>query len=316
MPALQLEFRPRTLDEIIGNKGAVTAVRSILKRDTKDIPHAWLLQGPPGCGKTTMARILRKHLEISDLNFHEYNSANTRGIDTIREISKNASASPLGRGKQAYLLDECHQILQVPQNALLKVLEDAPSNTWFFLATTNPEKLLKAIRSRCTIISMDRVSTRDMQKLLNRVLKELDYKDFPKTVIKQIIKNANGACRDALKLLDTVLDIENEKDMLDAVNSAYANETSIKDLWTALLGKGTPEKKWKAVSGVLKTLKGEPEQIRHALLTIFTKNLLNTKSVDDATKAAGLVEAFEDNYFDSGAAGLALSCYNACFYLN
>lgn len=309
MGALHLTYRPETLDEVIGNKGAVKSIKGILDRETKEIPQAWLFQGPAGCGKTTLARIVRNYLEVSDLNFHEYNSASLRGIDTIREISRNASASPLGGGNQAYLIDEVHQVTGPAQESFLKTLEDSPVNTWFFLATTNPEKLRPAIKSRCTIISVDRVNTKDLKKLITYVLKDLEYEDFPESVIKQIIKNANGACRDALKLLDTVIDIQDENDMLNAVNAAYADETTVKDLWNVLLGKGKPEKKWKEVSKVLKTISGEPEQVRHALLTVLSKNLLDTGD----PRVAAMIEAFEDNYFDSGFAGLTLSCYNACF---
>lgn len=309
MGALQISERPTKLDDVIGNKSTIESIKGILNRDDKDIPQAWLFQGPPGCGKTTLARIIKEMLEIKDLNFHEYNSASMRGIDTIRDISRNATASPLGGGKQAYLIDECHQITGPAQEALLKTLEDVPPNTWFFLATTNPEKLRPAIKSRCTLISVDRVGTKDLKKLINRTLKSLGLKEIPKTVEKQIIKNANGACRDAIKLLDTIIDINNEDDMLNAVNSAYVDETTVKDIWTILLGKGKPAQKWKELAKVLKNISGEPEQMRYALLTVLSRNLLDTGSV----KTAGMIEAFENNYYDSGHAGLILSCFNACF---
>lgn len=309
MSGLHITERPNKLKDVIGNKGAIECIRGFMNRAKEDIPQTWLFQGPPGCGKTTLARIVRNELGVRNLNFHEYNSANMRGIDTIREISRNAASSPLGGGEQAYLIDECHQITGPAQEAFLKVLEDVPKNTWFFLATTNPEKLRPAIKSRSTIISVTRVNNKEAKNLIERTLKNLGLKSIPVTVQKQIIQHANGACRDILKLLDTIIDISDENDMLDAVNTAYANASTVKELWTALLDKKEAKLKWKKVSAILKNIDEEPEQVRQAMLTVLSNNLLDTGSV----KTLGMIEAFEDAYHSTGKAGLVMSCFNACY---
>lgn len=202
----------------------------------------------------------------------------------------------------------CHKLLSDPQNALLKVLEDTPENTWILLATTNPEKLLPAIKSRCTIMSVDRLNTRNMITFLNEILEAEEYSDFPSEITSLISKNANGACRDALKLLDTVISMEDINDMIEIVNTGYADETTMKDLWTALLSKGTPAIKWKKTAKILKEIKGEPETIRRSLLSIFSNNLL----ADNSQITKECVDCFRDNYYDEGKAGLISDCFEVC----
>ena len=146
MTTLPIKYRPQYFDEVAGNKDAVAQCEAILKRSLATIPRSWLFTGPSGTGKTTLARILRYELDCSDADFHEFNTSNTRGIDTIREITSKARLSPMDGKIQVYLLDECHQLTKDAQNALLKALEDTPKHTFFMLCTTNPEKSRSYLR--------------------------------------------------------------------------------------------------------------------------------------------------------------------------
>ncbi len=308
MPALHITHRPQELSDVAGQKGAIATIESIMNREIANIPQAWLLQGPPGTGKTTLSRIIIDLLGIEPFNFSEYNAANTRGVDTIRNVARNAAMMPMGGGRQAFLFDEAHMLTKEAQNALLKILEDTPLNTFFFLATTNPESLRKAVISRCTIVTVNTIDTRTMTGLINKVLKAEGVNDFPSEVTAAIVKNSNGACRDAIKLLDTVIDMIDTAEMIEAINEGYADSTSVKDLWTVLLNKSNAKLKWKSCSKILKTINGDPESTRRALLSVFSNNLLQHGS----PVAAEMIECFENNYYDSGKAGLILSCFNAC----
>src|SRR5690606_3369465 len=108
-----------------------------------DIPHAMLFTGPSGCGKTTLARILRVKLRCSDNDFQEINAADFRGIDSIRSMRQQVGAAPLGGDSRIWLIDEAHSMTADAQNAFLKLLEDTPRHVYFFLATTDPQKLKK-----------------------------------------------------------------------------------------------------------------------------------------------------------------------------
>ena len=466
-------YRPRTLDEVVGNESSIKSIEGILSKPKEKIPHAWLFEGESGTGKTTLARIIRDLLGCDPMDFKEYNSSNTRGIDTIRQLREKASLYPRNGDTKVYLMDECfwkntlietpngdvcikditpgsainniygtdvvekvainkiplnrlckvnfvngvstyttkdhlyftnngwveaqavdsldclccvskqvrtielnkeglntrcqkrkktnsirvesveiyepgsndesfnsiisdkerdqgfiemydlkvknhpsykadgvlvhncHMLTKEAQNALLKLLEDPPQYAYFFLATTNPEKLIRPIHSRCTTIKVTPVSSKKMIPFIKDILFEEigeEANDFPADVIKGIADNSNGACRDALKLLDMIIDMENFDDMLDVIKQGVPQEGDLKTLCDLLK---SPRSQWKDYSVFLKTFTEEPEKVRRSVLSWFTNMLLD----DGNTRTAEIVEAFEENYYDSGKAGLILSCF-------
>ena len=138
--ALPIKYRPTVLKDFYGNQVLKSALGAILKRDLEDIPHAMLFIGSSGCGKTTLARIVASKLDCVDAEFYELNSADVRGVDTIREVSKNMKYSPMSGSVRIWLFDEVHKMTNDAQNAMLKMLEDPPDHVYFMLATTDPQK--------------------------------------------------------------------------------------------------------------------------------------------------------------------------------
>ncbi len=258
------------------------------------------------CGKTTLARIVKDELGCDVMDFKEYNSSNTRGIDTIRKLQEKASLYPRNGEIKVYLLDEIHMATKEAMNALLKLLEDPPAYVYFFLCTTNPEKLIRPIHSRCTTIKVTPVSSKKMipfiKEILYEEIGETEALAFDKDVIKTIADNSNGACRDALKLLDMVIDMDDFDDMLDVIEQGVTQEGDLKTLCDLLK---TPRSTWKDYSAFLKTFTGEPEGLRKGVLAWFSSMLLS----DGNQGTAEIMEAFEGNYYDTGKAGLILSCF-------
>jgi len=304
--ALPLKYRPAYLDEVVGNEASIKSIESILKREKSKIPNSWLFVGPSGCGKTTLARIVKDELGCTDMSFYEYNASNTRGIDTIRKVQEGAVLAPRSGDVKVYLFDECHMLTKEAMNALLKLLEDSPTNTYFLLATTNPEKLIKPIHSRCTTIKVSAITTKKMEPfIIDTLVEELGEKEaeqFPADVITAIAKNSGGACRDALKLLDMIIDMEDFDDMLGAVEQGAPQEGSIKELCDMLK---TPRTQWKQMAKFLRNFDEDPEKVRRIVLSWFSNMLLS----DGSVRTAEVLEAFESNYYDSGKAGLYLSCF-------
>jgi len=265
---LHIDYRPDNLDEIEGNEAVVKALKSKLK--SKDIPHSFLITGPSGCGKTTIARIIKTELGCSDDNYKEVDSADFRGIDSIREIRKQMNTKGLGGGIKVYLLDECHQISKDGQSALLKALEDTPPHVYFILATTDPQKLLPTIKTRCTTYNVEPLTQAHMEKFLAEIC-DSEAKKVPEKVLAQIAMDSMGSPRAALVILDKVIDMK-KKDMEEAAKQAAIQENQSIELYQAVIKK----KGWKAISAIIKGLNEEPETIRIKGMFYFEAVLLNS----------------------------------------
>jgi len=302
MQSLYLKYRPTKLEDFIGNKSTVDSLKSVLER--KDgRPHSFLFIGPSGCGKTTLARIVKNILECSDIDFQELNVANVRGIDTIREIGQNCNYYPHEGKVKIFLMDEAAKLTSDAQNALLKLLEDTPDHVYFILCTTDPEKLIKTIRTRCTTCQVQSLVDRDMKILLNQVLLKEGVGNFPEQAINEICKAADGSARQALVVLDSVIDIQNDDDLIAAIVSYSINEKTVIDLCKALL----ENQKWPVVAKILKGMLEDPEKIRYAVLGYMSTVLLN----GDNPAAAIIIEQFMESFMYTGKAGLVYSCYMA-----
>lgn len=305
--SLPLKYRPQTLEDVAGNTAAVEAVRTFIKR--KDRPRSFLFAGPSGCGKTTLVRIMAKELGCHHNDFFEYNASNTRGIDTVREISSNCRLSPLRKGStKVYLLDEAHQLTKDASNALLKILEDGPSHAYFMLATTNPERLLRAIQTRCSVISVAPLTSKDMTKLIKKICSAEEV-EFPSEVIQAVVTAADGSPREGLKLLDTIIDIEDDETALSMVQSFVASEANVKEICQILMQNGNKAKRWKQLAPMLKAIQSEAESLRRGILGYLGAVLLNKGDM----KLADKMEFFKDNLYDSGKAGLIQACFYAVF---
>lgn len=305
--SLPLKYRPNEFEFVYGNDHIIQQVEGILKRKEENIPKSWLFTGESGCGKTTMVRIIRNMLGCSDANFHEYNSSNTRGIDSIREINGNARMSAMGGGIKIFYLDECHQLTSDAQNALLKVLEDTPKDTYFFLATTDPQKLKKAIKTRCTTLAMKECSRKVLADLCMDIAEE-EKAPISKKVATAIGSASCGSPREALKILDQVIDIQNDDDMLTAVEKTIGNASENIELCQDLMN----NPRWAVVSKTLKSVMEDssPESIRRMVLGWFNKVLLGK----DVVAAAMILEQFvKVSKYDADKAEITLACYNAVY---
>ena len=304
--SFNIKYRPKDFNEIIGNQDIIESLESLLKQKTP--PHTYLFHGQTGCGKTTFARILANKLDCSKYDITEINASNNRGIDTARDIISQMQYKPLQGKNKTYILDEVHQATKDFQNGILKALEDSPDHVYFILCTTDPNKLLSTIRNRCTTFKVSKLTTKGIVRLLSNVLTKIEKK-IDKEYLIEIAKEVEGNPRQALITLQKIIDVENEKQIKKIISSIKTEEKQIIDLCRAL----NEKKGWSIISDILKNIEAEPETIRRAVLGYFSAVCLNAKSDNIAVKASTILENFEDNYYDSGKAGLLLSCIRSIF---
>jgi DNA polymerase-3 subunit gamma/tau len=305
---LYKKYRPKSLKTMIGNTDTIQSIKNM-----ESFPHAILLSGESGTGKTTLGRIIAKMLKSKGLDFVELDTSSFRGIDTIREIRKKMEYKPLNSDARVYLLDEVHMLgtggsseKNAAQNALLKALEEAPDHLYFILCTTNPEMLLGTIRSRCTSFHLSTLDDDEMDKLLVRTLKK-EKKILKQEVIDEIIQSAQGRPRKALTILEKVIVLEDEEQMLNAARETIIEEGQVKELCYLLLKKSP----WKKISAELKKLKKEqPETIRRAILGMMSSALMDGWGFKFQNDPGFCMSWFYDkSTYDSGFSGIVFCCY-------
>lgn len=295
---LYQKYRPTKFEQVVGNATTVTSLKYVTK--TKDV-HTFLFTGPTGCGKTTLARIVAKELGASDNSIIEVDSAQFRGIDTIRDIRQKSQFVPLEGTIKVWIIDEVHQLSKDAQNAFLKILEDTPQHVYFILCTTDPQKLIKTIQSRCSTYSVEPLNKQEMYTLLRRIVKA-ENATLSKDMYLNIIKSSEGRPREAIQILEKIINVpEGEEGDLSALTNNVEQESI--ELCRAL-AKGAS---WKAIRTILKGLKNEdPERIRRHVLGYFSAILLNK----DDERIAGLMEEFLEPFYNTGFPGLVYACYS------
>lgn len=305
--SLHVDYRPKSFDEIIGNKATVASLRAIYDRKS-DWPHAVLLQGPKGCGKTTIARIIANLLGCNGNDFIEINSSNDRGIGTARSIMEGSRFRPMMGKSRVYLLDEVHATTSDFQNAMLKPLEDAPVHAYFLLCTTDPSRLIPAFRSRCHTFEVQYLTERETIFLLQRVLKQEKVDHISMTMLKKIAEASDGCPRDALKILDQIVDMELEE-MEEAIISFAYGEKQVLDLYNALVKK----ERWGRLSVILSQMDlSNPESARRAIIGLAASKIMKGENPE---MAALIFDVFKDPFYNTGKPGFVCAAYRAVIEL-
>ena len=220
---LARKWRPKRFSELVGQEHVVRALTNAL--ESGRVHHAFLFTGTRGVGKTTIARIFAKSLNCEEgtsaepcgkcstcldidsgryLDLLEIDAASNTGVDDVREVIENAQYMP-SRGKfKVYLIDEVHMLSKQAFNALLKTLEEPPEHVKFLLATTDPQKLLVTVLSRCLQFNLKRLDEDQISGQIGKIL-AAEGIEADASAIRQLAKAADGSLRDGLSLLDQAI---------------------------------------------------------------------------------------------------------------
>lgn len=299
---LYKKYRPKNLKQVIGQEEAVKTLAGYLKDDR--VPHTIMFTGPSGCGKTTLARILQNNLGCLEDEYQEINAAMSRGIDMVKDIDREIKYKPMGGKCKVYYFDEAHKLTNDAQNSLLKMLEDTPDYVYFMLATSEPGKVINAIRTRCAIIPVEALDGEQLLQLVQKVAGKENI-ELSEATMEAIVEASGGSARRALVLLDKIMGLDPESH-LDCIQKEDVKKTSF-ELAKELIWERT---NWKKVRKILEDVKdSEPEDIRRLVLACAAKEVLKGSKL--APKAYRVLVAFEANFYDSGYPGLVRASWEA-----
>jgi len=217
------KYRPQAFEDVLGQEHVATTLRNAMAAGR--LAHAYLFCGPRGVGKTTMARILAKAVNCmkspgpapcgaceacvaiaagGDIDVMELDAASNRKIENIEPLVDSARYLPQRSPKKIYIVDEAHMLSPTAWNALLKTLEEPPPHVMFVFATTDPQKVIETVRSRCQRFDFRRITPADIERKLRRIAAEEGAR-VDDAVFGEIASRATGGLRDAETLLDQML---------------------------------------------------------------------------------------------------------------
>lgn len=310
--SLHLDYRPDSFDSIFGNEAIVSAIKGMFE-SPKDIPHAFLFKGLPGCGKTTFGFVIKEELGVSKEDFHIFDTANTRGIDVIRYIIEDLKNAPMNGKRKLYLLDECHQITTDGLNALLRTLEyGCPKHCYFVLCTAEFDSIRATLRSalqrRCSTFEVKPLNIREMGELLEGILKEEGFEEYPEAITNKLIKMSEGSPGHALGMLDSIINITDEDEALEIINIAAYGSKEVMDICRVLADSQITDK-WNRVRKIIPSIKkNDVESLRYGMLNWFEKVLLDKGS----RSVADIMTLLTETFMYTGRAGMSLALYFIC----
>lgn len=304
-PEKEVFKRPEYLKEMIGNENLIKVIKK--KYGTNGTkPKAILFSGKSGTGKTTLARIVAKLSGISSFNLKEFDSTATSGIDFVRSFQQIIPLRPSGEGNKGYLIDECHELTPKAINGLLKPIEEAPDYVYFFLCTTEPEKILKTpLKRRLVNYELEQLSDDYMKQWIKQTLPKLGV-PLSEKLINAIIEDSDGSPGQAIGKMKAITGVSNRKEALAILkmSSDENKKSQAIELYKALMERN----KWIKIAKIINSFdKTDVEHVRRYVLGCCRNQLLKK----DNARAFLIMDSFITPFYDTPIEQLMHACYEA-----
>lgn len=303
--SLITKYRPKTWDEVIGQDAVVKAFKRSIQKVKS---HAYLLHGPSGTGKTTLARIAAAGAMVGSADCVEVDAATFSGVDDTRALTQSMGYRPISGGNRAIIMDECHVLSATAWKALLKSVEEPPEFLFWFFCTTDIGKVPETIKTRCTSFKLKEVDWELLQVLLLDIAKR-EGVNVSEEVIELCAEKAKGSPRQAISNLAACLNVKDTTQARSLLEEAEGKEEIIA-LARKLLGKAS----WWEVQKTLVGLKQENgESVRHVIRAYMTTVILGAKKADVVGRAGEVLSEFSEPFpSGDGFSPVVMACVKLC----